>query len=356
MSNIIIIGGGWYGCHIALFLKSSGYNVTIIEKNSEIFDNSSFYNQNRLHLGYHYPRDYNTRSLCKNNFDKFVEKYNCVIDNIENNYYLISKSSIIDYKTYKSIYKYENFNFDEIENKLFANIDSNVIKVNEQVINSDKIKKYFSYTLVEQNINVILNTEVLSVNSSNKIVNVSCNNNHNYNCDMLLDCTYNQLGLSSKKYIYELTISLVFKQIKNVDFGAITIMDGNFLSLYPRDVNKELFTLTDVEYTPIIKSENYNDIKNYVVSNGEIEDIKGKMINKCKYYYPEFENNFEYVSYFISKKTKTISQTDSRDISIEEVDNNIISVNCGKIYGIFDFEKYIREKIKLDEKITELIM
>jgi len=110
MSNIIIIGGGWYGCHIALFLKSSGYNVTIIEKNSEIFDNSSFYNQNRLHLGYHYPRDYNTRSLCKNNFDKFVEKYNCVIDNIENNYYLISKSSIIDYKTYKSIYKYENFN------------------------------------------------------------------------------------------------------------------------------------------------------------------------------------------------------------------------------------------------------
>jgi hypothetical protein len=342
MSNIIIIGGGWYGCHIALFLKQYGYNVTIIEKNSEIFDNSSFYNQNRLHLGYHYPRDYNTRSLCQNNFDKFVEKYNCVIDNIENNYYLIADSSIIDYETYKSIYTHEKFNFDIVENKLFKNTNSKLIKVNEQVINSDKIKKYFSDTLSEKNINVILNTEVLCVNSNDDVVNVNCNNT-NYNCDMLLDCTYNQLCLSSKKYIYEVTISLVFKKIKNVDFGAITIMDGNFLSLYPRDTDNQLFTLTDVEYTPLLKSENYNDIKNYVVSNEKIEYIKGKMIDKCKYYYPEFENDFEYVSYFTSKKTKNISATDSRDINIEEIENNIISVNCGKIYGIFDFEEYIKK-------------
>jgi hypothetical protein len=342
MSNIIIIGGGWYGCHIALFLKSNGYNVTIIEKNSEIFDNSSFYNQNRLHLGYHYPRDYNTRRLCKDNFDKFVEKYNCVIDNIDKNYYLIANSSSIDYKTYKNIYTNENSSFEIIENKLFENINSNIFKVNEQVINSDKIKKYFSETLANQNINIILNTEVLSVNNIDNIIHINCNNN-NFECEMLLDCTYNQLGLSSKKYIYELTISLVFKKIKNIDFGAITIMDGNFLSLYPRDVEKQLFTLTDVEYTPVIKSENYNDIKNYVITNQEIEYIKGKMIDKCKYYYPEFENDFEYVSYFISKKTKNISATYSRDINIEEINNNIVSVNCGKICGIFEFEKYIKE-------------
>jgi len=347
MSIIIIVGGGWYGCHIALFLKSYGYNVTIIEKNSDIFDNSSFYNQNRLHLGYHYPRDYATRSLCQNNFDKFVGKYNCVIDNIENNYYLIADSSIIDYETYKSIYIHEKFNFDIVENKLFKNTNSNLIKVNEQVINSDKIKKYFSDTLAEKNINIILNTEVLSVNNIDDVVHVNCDNN-NYNCDILLDCTYNQLCLSSKKYIYEVTISLVFKKIKNIDFGAITIMDGNFLSLYPRDTDNQLFTLTDVEYTPLLKSENYNDIKNYVISNEKIEYIKGKMIDKCNYYYPEFENDFEYVSYFTSKKTKNISATDSRDINIEEIDNNIISVNCGKIYGIFDFEEYIKEKLNIN--------
>ena len=32
IKDIIIIGGGWYGCHIANILKKK-YNVTIIEKN-----------------------------------------------------------------------------------------------------------------------------------------------------------------------------------------------------------------------------------------------------------------------------------------------------------------------------------
>ena len=34
-------------------------------------------------------------------------------------------------------------------------------------------------------------------------------------------------------------------------------------------------------------------------------------------------------------------------LSDEEIENNIISVNCGKIYGIFDFEEYIKEKLNI---------
>ena len=349
--NVIVIGTGWYGCHIALFLKSNGYDVTIIEKNSEIFDNSSFYNQNRLHLGYHYPRDFSTRNLCKYNYDKFNKIYSDVIDKIENNYYLISNSSIIDYDTYEHIYKYEKFKFNIVKNKIFKNVNSNIIQVDEQVINSNKIKKIFSDELNKCNIPIIFNTEVLNVTNINSIVHVNCKNDKNFTCDMLLDCTYNQLGLSSEEYIYELTISLVFKRIRNTEFDAITIMDGKLFSLYPREIDKQLFTLTDVEYTPIIKSKNYNDIKNYIIKDDEIESIKIKMINKCKLYYPDFENDFEYQSYFISKKTKKISESDSRDITIEEIDNNIISVNCGKIYGIFEFEEYIKSVIEKREKI-----
>jgi L-2-hydroxyglutarate oxidase LhgO len=88
--NIIIIGGGWYGCHIASILKEYNFNITIIEKNNTIFDNSSYYNQNRLHLGYHYCRNYSTRQLCKKSYYLFINKYNHLIDTIINNYYVIS--------------------------------------------------------------------------------------------------------------------------------------------------------------------------------------------------------------------------------------------------------------------------
>lgn len=348
MKKIIIIGSGWYGCHIALKLSQyKEYDITIIEKNDAIFNNSSFYNQNRLHLGYHYSRNYPTRNLCQKYYNKFLKEYSECVDYISNNYYVISNHSLMDYKTYIEIFEFEKFDFKTVKNNLFQNIDEDLIKVKEEVINSDKVKQMFNSKLFNvNNVNFVFNTKVISVEKKDdKSINVNCENEKIYNCDLLLDCTYNQLQLSKKQYRYELTISLIIKKIKNIEFGALTIMDGKFLSLYPRDIENNLFSLTDVEYTPIISSNNYSDIENYQVKEEEINFIKEKMIDKLKNYYPEFEENFEYNSFFLSKKTKLVSASDSRDITIEEIDKNIISVNCGKIYGIFDFEEYIQLNI-----------
>ena len=46
--NLVIIGGGWYGCHLALSLKEKGFKIKLFEKNKEIFSEASLYNQNRL--------------------------------------------------------------------------------------------------------------------------------------------------------------------------------------------------------------------------------------------------------------------------------------------------------------------
>lgn len=344
MKKIIIIGAGWYGCHIVMVLKKLGlYDITIIESKSNIFDNSSYYNQNRLHQGYHYCRNFATRELCKNNYEQFIKEYEFCIDYIKNNYYLISNESIIDYNTYVHIYDYEKYKFETKENNIFSNIDNNIIIVNEHVINSNKIKEYFKENLTD--IQFIFNTMITKYSKQNNIITVYDSNNNMYDCDILLDCTYNQLGLSKKEYIYELTLSLVFEKIKEIEFNGITIMDGKFCSLYPRDIKNNIFTLTDVEYTPIIKSSCYKDINNIIVDNNMIEVNKEHMITKIKKYYPTFEENFKYNSYFLAKKTKQNSGSDSRDIIIEEIEDNVISVNCGKIYGIFEFEKYILEKI-----------
>lgn len=343
--NIIIIGAGWYGCHIATQLKNI-FNVTIIEKNNSIFDNASYYNQNRLHLGFHYSRNYKTRQLCKNNFNNFIKKYAFCVEIIPNNYYVISKNSIIDYKSYMHIYKYEDYDFNIEDNKYFINIDGDIIKTNEMVINSDIIKKHFEDEL--KNINLILNTTVTKmIKKDNKIIINT--NKENYECDILLDCTFNQLELSKKNYKYELTISLVFKKINlNLFFDALTMMDGPFFSIYPRDLTNNLYTLTDVEHTPVFSSNNYKDIDTYILSEEKINEIKDKMINKVEIYYSSFQTDFEYQSFFLSKKTKNLSNSDSRDINIEILEDNIITVNCGKIYGIFEFENFIMKYLNVN--------
>ena len=343
-TKIIIVGGGWYGCHIASILKDK-YDITIIEKKNDIFNNSSYFNQNRLHFGYHYCRNFPTRNLCQQNYNRFVEKYSNLIDNIKNNYYVISKQSIVDFQTYLSIYKHENFDFELIENNLFENIDGQLIKVKEQVINSDKAYKHFKEEL--KDIIFIFNTTVKSYDKINDKIIVCNNKNEIHECDILFDCTYNQLGLSNKKYLYELTCSLLYEKInKNALFDAITIMDGKFSSLYPRDIENSIYTLTDVEFTPVISSVNFNKILEYKITDEKIEEIKVNMVIKLKQYYPNFENDFKYNGYFLSNKTKVMSNSDSRDITIEELEKNVITVNCGKIYGIFEWEDFILKYIQ----------
>ena len=347
MKKIAIIGSGWYGCHIASILMDI-YDVTIYEKNDVIFNNSSFYNQNRLHLGYHYPRNYATRNMCYKNYDRFKKKYSSLVDNIENNYYAINDDSIIDYNTYVNIYKQEKFEFEIVDNKLFNNVGKKIIKVNEQVINSERSKEYFMQKL--KNVKFCFNTKVINfkIKNNKKIILNVIPNYDEVEYDYLFDCSYNQLELSTEKYIYEKTISLVFLKKNNIEFDALTIMDGKFSSLYPRNIQQNIYTLTDVEFTPLITSNNFLTIDNFELTEEKLINIKQNMINKFINIYPSFLHNFEYNGYFLSNKTKMFSMSDSRDVTIEKINDNVITVNCGKIYGIFEFEDYIKNMLNIN--------
>ena len=331
--KIIIIGGGWYGCYSA-FLLQKNHQVTLVEKNNDIFDNSSYYNQNRLHLGFHYPRNSKTRNLCQKYFNKFKNTFNSTYQ-VDNNYYLISNRSLIDYNTYLAVFKYEGFDLKEICNKSFQNIEGNCLSVNEEIIDSDLSKQFFKSNL---NCEIILNHNVSNINIDSKPI--LCINNKQLECDLIIDCTYNLLNLSSKNYIYEKTISLLYKKINDVEFGGITIVDGNFVSLYPRDIKNNIYTLTDVEFTPLIKTSNLVEINNYKINDDQILEIIHNMENKLLEYYPDFKESFIYDGYFLANKTKLISNSDSRECNIEYIDNKLITVNCGKIIGIFELEEF----------------
>lgn len=331
IKNIIIIGSGWYGLYSALLLQNK-YNVIILEKNSEIFENSSNYNQNRLHLGYHYPRSYNTRQMCLNGYNKFINKFRDVIDFIDNNYYCVSKESLIDYETYKQIYNLAKYKHVEIKNNFINNIDGNIINTQEKIINSEKAKKYFNKNIKCE---IKFNYFVKDIKQIDDKVVI----NDDLICDLLIDCTYNQLNLSKNKYTYENTISFIYERINFTDdYDSITVMDGEFFSLFPRDVNKKLYSLTHVKYTPYQKENEYLKL-NKNITDEEVTKINKNMVNDVIKYLPKFNKEYILKNYFISYKCKLISKNDTRECIIEQ-DNNIISVNCGKIIGIFELEEY----------------
>ena len=201
ITDIIIIGGGWYGCYVA-YILSNKYNIILIDKNDDIFEGSSYYNQNRLHLGFHYPRNNSTRLLCKNNFTKFIDQFEELVDTIENNYYAVSNESLIDYETYKSIYDYNKYDYKIVNNTKFTNIDGKLIIVSEKIINSQKSKSFFKKNLKDK-VKFIFNIKIINIITDNSSIIL----NDYYKCDFLFDCTFNSLNINNSKHLFEKSIS-----------------------------------------------------------------------------------------------------------------------------------------------------
>lgn len=334
--NIIIIGGGWYGCYIAYVLQHK-HNVTILEQCDNLFTGASYYNQNRLHIGYHYPRNFKTRKLCIDGYSQFLNMFSDLTENIDNNYYIIAKDSIMDYQTYAKIFQdYHKTHHYIIPNTMFGNIDGDIIVTNEKYINPEKSRIFFSENL---KCDLIFNFKVESIKNKNNKVII----NDQIEADIVIDCTYNKLGLVKELIFYEKTISLLYKRThKMSDFDAITVMDGEFVSLFPRTLSSNIYTLTHVKYTPLIKTSNLDELNNYLITADKVNFIKQKMEHDIKLYIPTFSMEFEYDGYFISNKCKPISVSDSRECFVIE-NSQIITIICGKITGIFDAEKSINK-------------
>ena len=324
--KIAIVGGGWIGCHLANKLIGS-HSIVIYEKNDRLFNETSYNNQNRLHLGFHYPRNYDTREMCKNTFQRFMFDYGFLTEEVKDNLYCIPKNkSIVDFKTYKQIF--EIFEQKEIPHKLI-NVEG-CINTNERYIDFKKASDFFNNSLKEVKIQQTITEEDL--------------NNLAKDFDLVINATNNSLPISNQDYFFEVTLSLIYNIKSQTYFDALTLMDGPFFSIYPYDKNR--ITLTDVEHTPLKKFYKIEDLFKFkqTIEDNLIADKQNLMEKKVKEFFPDFLEHFSYSDYFISIKTKIISNSDSRYPVIEK-NGNVINCFSGKIQGIYIIEDYINQII-----------
>ena len=71
--DFVVVGGGFYGCCLALFLRSLSDRVTIVERDQDILLRASRINQARVHSGFHYPRSALTAVKSAVLFKRFVK-------------------------------------------------------------------------------------------------------------------------------------------------------------------------------------------------------------------------------------------------------------------------------------------
>ena len=319
--KIGIVGGGWVGCHLASKLNFFNHSITLYEKEESLFTKTSYNNQNRLHLGYHYPRSSKTRELCQTTFLRFMQDYGKFTSEIPKNYYCVANSSHIDFNTYKKIF--DVVDDDEVILD-FENVEG-TINTSERHINFQALNEYFNSTLN----NLVARESIVDLNSLSE------------EYDFVINCTNNFLSQRNNSF-YELTITLLYDKINATQFDSVTLVDGDFFSIFPYKNN--LYTLTDVEHTPIKSSTNLVDIENIKIDDTLLSDKIDKMQQKVLFYYPSFLNDFKYSGYYTSIKSKSVNSHADRSPIIER-ENNILHCYTGKIQGIYSIESFIREHV-----------
>jgi hypothetical protein len=336
--KIAIVGAGWYGCYIAEYLLNNFVNVsiTLIDKNDEIFGGSSYNNQNRLHLGFHYPRCSITQQKCKKHFQQFIKQYANLLEDIDKNFYAIANDSKIKHNDFVKLYDNHCPDYCFIKNTFLTNIESDIINTNEKYINFVKTKEHFRMKFLNK-LTFINNYAVTKMINENG--GVILNDEMIY--DKVFNCTYNQFQTTNDVF-YEKCLTLIYKKIGETSFDCLTIMDGNYSSLfkYYEHAGDIFYTLTNVQHTPLIVSKNFNDVDHFKDYN--MHDKIQLFEDGIMQFYPDFKNNFVHIGHYESFKCKNMSLNDSRDINID-VNENVFSVWCGKISFIFDLDVHINK-------------
>jgi hypothetical protein len=344
--NVIVVGAGWYGCHIARTCIAAGYRVIIVDKANGFFKGSSSKNQNRLHLGYHYPRSEKTIKECQRGFSQFEAEYgNICTSAIPNNLYLISscRKSKTSTAEFSHTFDIEPLATRDAESTLLEALPfsevrgyDGVFRVGEKYIDNTAAALYFA-TMLGPHFLEIADPSVFETEDSIRHhvagIVATMTTVATDPASFLINCTYNHLDPIEFDH-YELYLSLLY-HIPGPTF-ALTVMDGNFFSIYPHTPAEKIYTLTSVQYGVALSGLNQRDADGLDVGDVAtvirelVEGEVGEMI-------PDFKTVATYTGYMTSWKTKPATTSDDRSLRWHvDPEKRVVRLYGGKITGIFD--------------------
>ncbi|KAF4443749.1 hypothetical protein F53441_11352 [Fusarium austroafricanum] len=326
--SVGIIGGGWYGCHIALSLRALGFRVKLFEQHKRLLHEASGNNQFRLHMGFHYARHSGTRVQSRDGFIRFVNRYPELSRSVPCNMYAVpAQDSLLDYNTYKTIMAASGVQFTEggaPPGIQLTNVEG-IMRVPERVLLLSKARAYFERELHGA---LELGRKVLLIQDGNDGAMID-----GERFDYVVDATWGHYHDLDFQVIYEPTLLLYYEGPH--DFPAVTLVDGPLASVYPTEV-PGLFTLSSVPHTPLgqfgtaAKARAARD----EVSAATILAKRELMEQQITHYLPTFQEMFRYVGPQLAIKTKPLGACDDRSCRVSRR-GRILSVMSGKIDTIF---------------------
>ena len=345
--DVVIIGGGIYGCILALHFKKIYKKVILIEKEADLLLKASYNNQARIHNGYHYPRSFITALRSHINYSRFIQDFNdCVVDNAQMVYAVASNNSKTTTYQFLKFCQQIGSPITKVPKKIKDLFDKRLIDdaflVDETVFNAAKLRDILKEKLSLAKVKIRYFTEVVKVIKQGKSIAVQLKNGHTIFSNLVLNCSYSNINtilqnsnlpkLPLKHELTEMPLLEMPAELKKI---GITIMDGPFFSIMPFP-EKKLHTMHHVRYTPVASNI---DIDENFPSNLYTKSNAVFMIKDAQRYIPLLKEAKYNGSLYETKTVLIFNEaSDARPILFRKDYGikNFFVIMGGKIDNIYD--------------------
>ena len=357
--DAVVIGGGFFGCSIAIHLRQKYKRILIIEMGTDILERASYTNQARVHSGYHYPRSILTALRSRVNFPRFVRDYSDCIYYEFDQYYAVGKNfSKVTANQYRLFMERIGAEIStapkHIKQLASPDLIEDVFLVKEYAFDAIKLKHELEKRLSDLGIDIWLETKAdhLEYQENCGIIigynSVKGNSPGSILATHVYNCTYSHINqllrdsqiplISLKHEITEMALIQVPAEFRGI---GITVMCGPFFSFMPFPPTG-YHTLSHVRYTPhyswIDSSLTYHDT--YEILERSKKRSNGlPMIKDAQRYFPLLNQSRIIDSLWEVKTVLPASEIDdSRPIMLKR-NYGMPGLTCilgGKIDNIYD--------------------
>jgi glycine/D-amino acid oxidase-like deaminating enzyme len=263
--DILVTGGGFYGCMIAAHLRRRFPAVRLLERGPELLGRASYSNQARVHQGYHYPRSLVTGVRSRANYTRFTTEFPESVRATFHKVYAIGKE----------FSKVSAAQFDLFCRRIGAPIEpapapvrrmfdpttvEDVFTVEEIAFDAVALRQRMIGELETAGVEVSLETEVTRIRPDARgrlrVTARGADGESEITAGQVFNCTYARLnqiaaasGLPITPLKHELAEMALVRTPPELTGLGVTVMCGPFFSCMPFP-SAGLHTLSHVRYTP----------------------------------------------------------------------------------------------------------
>jgi hypothetical protein len=371
--KIGIVGAGWYGSHTALVLRRSGHDVTIFEKNSDIFNGISGKFGIRLHKGPHYPRSLETRKSCRRGYDEFQEQYTNLV--VKHDYSIYALGTLdangdppkVSAEEFKLVCE-ESKNCQPINPKEwnYTNLISAMNVEEPSIVLGEQLRKTFKALLKEAGVKVVCNFEVKTTEKCGESITIT-NEQYSETFDYIINATSYHALLPTEStlsvdmdVVYQPCLALVYEDTMSTPLPfSFIVLDGWFPCIMPyleddRVEENKKYILTHGKWTIM------GSFKTVIEATMLLNNLDNEFIDKnvrpacekeIKRFWPPFEHRFKYFGWKGAVLAKLKTNREFRSAVTFEC-NRVIHIIPGKINNVFDVGREVESILAGQEIIN----